>query len=64
MIFEDLIPLFKGAKKMEILALPWHEYPSTHAAVVTGGAEIVSHVYGKADILFEMESGTALRMQK
>lgn len=49
---------------MEILALPWHEYPSTHAAVVTGGAEIVSHVYGKADILFEMESGTALRMQK
>lgn len=44
----------------EMLTPPWPDYPSTHAAVAAGGAEIVSHVYGTSDISFTMESITAL----
>jgi len=44
----------------EMLTPPWPEYPSAHAAVGAGGAEIVSHVYGTSEVSFTMESVTAL----
>ncbi len=44
----------------EMLTPPWPEYPSAHAAVGAGGAEIVRHVFGTADISFTMESITGL----
>lgn len=43
----------------EMLTPPWPEYPSAHAAVAAGGAEVVSHVYNSPDISFSMESTTA-----
>jgi hypothetical protein len=39
---------------------PWPEYPSAHAGVAAGGAEIVSHVYGTVNVPFSMESVAAL----
>jgi len=48
----------------EMVTPPWPEYPSAHAAVGAGEAEIVSHVYGTANIAFEMESVTALPAAK
>lgn len=47
-----------------MLTPPWPEYPSAHAAVGAGEAEIVSYVYGTANIAFEMESVTALPSAK
>jgi len=44
----------------EMLTPPWPEYPSAHAAVGAGGAEMVAHVYGTSEISFAMESVTAL----
>jgi hypothetical protein len=44
----------------EMLTPPWPEYPSAHAAVAAGGAEIVSHVFGTANISFSMASTSAL----
>lgn len=44
----------------EMATPPWPEYPSAHAAVGAGEAEIVSLVYGTPDIAFEMESVAAL----
>ena len=44
----------------EMVTPPWPEYPSAHAAVAAGGAEIVSHVYGTANVPFSMESVAAL----
>jgi hypothetical protein len=43
----------------EMVTPPWPEYPSTHAAVGTLGAEIVTNVYGTPDVSFTMESVTA-----
>jgi hypothetical protein len=48
----------------EMLTPPWPEYPSAHAAVGSGGAEIMAHVYGRWDILFTMESTSALAQAK
>lgn len=48
----------------EMLTPPWPEYPSAHAAVAAGGAEIVSRIYGTAEISFMMESITALPQAK
>ena len=44
----------------EMLTPPWPEYPSAHAATGAAGAEIVTHVYGTAEVSFTMESVTAL----
>jgi len=44
----------------EMLTPPWPEYPSAHASVGSGGAEILTHVFGTADISFTMESVSAL----
>ncbi len=44
----------------EMQTPPWPEYPSAHAAVAAGGAEILSHVYGSPEVSFTMESVTAL----
>ena len=44
----------------EMLTPPWPEYPSAHAAVGRGGAEIITHVYGTPEITFTMESVTGL----
>ena len=44
----------------EMVTPPWPEYPSAHAAVAAGGAEIVSQVYGTANVPFSMESVAAL----
>lgn len=44
----------------EMLTPPWPEYPSAHASVAAGGAEIVSYVFGTSDIAFTMESTSAL----
>ena len=43
----------------DMLTPPWPEYPSAHAAVGAGGAEIVSHVYGTPNIAFRMASVSA-----
>jgi len=48
----------------EMVTPPWPEYPSAHAAVAAGEAEIVSHVFGTSDISFTMESVTALPSAK
>lgn len=48
----------------EMLTPPWPEYPSAHAAVAAGGAEILTQVYGTPDIAFEMESTSALEGAK
>lgn len=48
----------------EMLTPPWPDYPSTHAAVAAGGAEIVSRVYGSPEVSFTMESVTALPTAK
>ena len=48
----------------EMLTPPWPEYPSAHAAVAAGGAEIVSHVYGSTEVSFTMESVAALPTAK
>jgi hypothetical protein len=44
----------------EMVTPPWPEYPSAHSAVAAGGAEIVSNVFGTANVNFSMESVTAL----
>lgn len=44
----------------EMLTPPWPEYPSAHAAVGSGGAEIVTQVFGTPNISFSMESVSAL----
>ncbi|WPP52669.1 vanadium-dependent haloperoxidase [Catalinimonas niigatensis] len=44
----------------EMQTPPWPEYPSAHASVAAGSAEILTHVYGTPDIAFEMESTSAL----
>ncbi len=44
----------------EMLTPPWPEYPSAHASVGAGGAEILTHVYGTPDVAFSMESVSAL----
>ncbi|MEM7371436.1 MAG: phosphoesterase PA-phosphatase [Bacteroidota bacterium] len=43
----------------DMLTPPWPEYPSAHAAVGAGGAEIVSHIYGTSEITVRMSSVTA-----
>jgi len=48
----------------EMVTPPWPEYPSAHAAVGAGGAEIVTHVYGTPEIAFTMKSVTALPAAK
>lgn len=44
----------------EMTTLPFPEYPSAHAAVCAGGAEVVSQVYGTSHVAFRMQSLTAL----
>lgn len=44
----------------EMLTPPWPEYPSAHAAVGSGGAEILTHVFGTPHISFTMRSTSAL----
>ncbi|MDF9794949.1 hypothetical protein OKW21_000212 [Catalinimonas alkaloidigena] len=44
----------------EMLTPPWPEYPSAHASVAAGGAEIVSEVLGSPEVSFTMESVSAL----
>jgi hypothetical protein len=44
----------------EMLTPPWPEYPSAHAAVGAGGAEIVAQVMGTPEVSFRMESVSAL----
>ena len=44
----------------EMLTPPWPEYPSAHAAVAAGGAEILANVYGTSSVAFKMESTSAL----
>lgn len=44
----------------EMLTPPWPEYPSAHASVGSGGAEILTHVFGTPDIAFTMESVSAM----
>lgn len=44
----------------EMLTPPWPEYPSAHAAVGAGGAEILTSIYGTPNLAFEMESTSAL----
>ena len=48
----------------EMATPPWPDYPSAHAAVAAGEAEIVSHVFGTPEITFTMESLTALPTAK
>ncbi len=48
----------------EMVTPPWPDYPSAHAAVAAGGAEIVSHIFGTAEISFTMESVSALPTAK
>ena len=48
----------------EMLTPPWPEYPSAHAAVGGGGAEIITHVYGTPEVDFTMESVTGLPSAK
>lgn len=48
----------------EMLTPPWPEYPSAHAAVGSGGAEILTHVFGTPKISFTMESVSALPFGK
>ena len=48
----------------EMVTPPWPEYPSAHAAVAAGEAEIVSHVFGTSEIAFTMESVSALPTAK
>ncbi|MEM1134979.1 MAG: phosphoesterase PA-phosphatase [Bacteroidota bacterium] len=48
----------------EMLTPPWPEYPSAHAAVGAGGAEILRHVFGTSAISFTMESTSALPQAK
>lgn len=43
----------------EMLTPPWPEYPSAHAAVAAGGAEIVGRVLGTAEHTFTMASLSA-----
>lgn len=45
----------------EMLTPPWPEYPSAHAAVGAGGAEIMIHVLGTDQIDFSMESTSAMK---
>lgn len=44
----------------EMLTPPWPEYPSAHAAVGSGGAEIVSAVFGTPELTVTMASISAL----
>ncbi len=48
----------------EMLTPPWPEYPSAHAAVAAGGAEIMTHVLGSSNYSFSMESTSALPESK
>ncbi|MGH7717719.1 MAG: vanadium-dependent haloperoxidase [Gemmatimonadaceae bacterium] len=48
----------------EMQTLPIPEYPSAHAAVGAGGAEVISHVYGTPNVSFRMQSVTALPGQE
>lgn len=59
---KDNNPLTEADAKWmpEMLTPPWPEYPSAHAAVGAGGAEIVSHVYGTSKVSFTMTSTSAL----
>jgi hypothetical protein len=43
----------------EMLTPPWPEYPSAHASVAAGGAEVVTHVLGSPEVAFTMESVSA-----
>lgn len=43
----------------EMLTPPWPEYPSAHAAVAAGGAEVVAAVLGSPDLTFTMASTSA-----
>ena len=43
----------------EMQTPPWPDYPSTHAAVGAGGAEIVASVFGTTEVPFSMASTTA-----
>ncbi len=43
----------------EMVTPPWPEYPSAHAAVGAGGAEIVASVFSTNKVEFEMISTTA-----
>lgn len=49
-----------SAWEPEMRTPPWPEYPSAHAAVGAGGAEILKHIFETANISFKMESITAL----
>src|SRR5690606_27802177 len=44
----------------EMLTPPWPEYPSAHAACMSGAAEIFTYIYGTTDVRFTMESTTGL----
>lgn len=48
----------------EMLTPPWPEYPSAHAAVGAGGAEIMTHLLGNSKFSFSMESTSALSNAK
>lgn len=48
----------------EMLTPPWPEYPSAHAAVGGGGAEIVANIFGSRGVSFTMESTSALPESK
>ncbi len=45
----------------EMMTPPWPEYPSAHAAVAAGGAEIVIETLGSSKVDIEMSSVTAPR---
>jgi len=44
----------------EMQTPPWPEYPSAHAAVGAGGAEILKHILGTAEVSVSMKSITGL----
>ena len=48
----------------EMQTPPWPEYPSAHASVAAGGAEVVSHILGTPEVSFTMESVSALSEEK
>ncbi len=48
----------------EMPAPPFPEYPSAHASVSAGGAEVVTYIYGTPDVSFTMESTSAIPEHK
>lgn len=48
----------------EMVTPPWPEYPSAHAAVGAGGAEIVTDILGSPEVNITMESISALPTAK